>query len=209
MFLVDSDNPGMRIERHVPTMDHSMAGGHCEVRFDGCVVPDEAILGAVDEGFTYAQIRLGPARMTHCMRWLGAARRAHDIATARAVERTAFGHPLAELGMTQQMIADNEIDPGGLAGADPCGPAGTSIPERPARTSTSIGKTFVAEAVGRIVDRSVQMCGGLGVAEGPCRLARIYREVRPFRIYDGPSEVHRWAIARRAARRARTRPAAE
>jgi acyl-CoA dehydrogenase len=201
MFLVDLDTPGLTVERHIPTMDHSMAGGHCVVRFDGVSVPDEAILGELDEGFTYAQVRLGPARMTHCMRWLGAARRAHDIATARAVERHAFGRPLAEQGMIQQMIADNEID---IAASQAlilraCWDldSGASSAD-----STSIGKTFVAEAVGRIVDRSMQICGGLGVSED-LPIARIYREVRPFRIYDGPSEVHRWAIARRATRRAR------
>jgi len=77
MFLAPAGTPGLRVGRHVPTMDRSMVGGHCEVEFDGLVVPDEAVLGEVDEGFRYAQVRLGPARMTHVMRWLGAAVRAH------------------------------------------------------------------------------------------------------------------------------------
>lgn len=75
MFLVDAANPGMKIVRHIDTLDESMYGGHCEVVFDNCVVPDEAVLGEVDKGYDYAQVRLGPARMTHCMRWLGIARR--------------------------------------------------------------------------------------------------------------------------------------
>jgi alkylation response protein AidB-like acyl-CoA dehydrogenase len=201
MFLVDSDNPGMILERHVPTMDKSMAGGHCEVRFDDCQVPESAVLGELDEGFRYAGIRLGPARMTHCMRWLGAARRAHEMAIARAVERKAFAQPLAELGMTQKMIADSEIDIEASRGLilRACWELDQG---RSGSDSTSIAKTFVSEAVGRIVDRSVQIYGGLGVSED-LPLARIYREVRPFRVYDGPSEVHRWALAKRAARRVR------
>jgi len=200
MFLVEAGNPGMLIERHVPTMDKSMAGGHCEVRLDNCLVPDDAILGELDEGFQYAQVRLGPARMTHCMRWLGSARRAHELAVQRAVERKAFGSRLSELGMTQQMIADSEID---LAACRAlilraCWELDQALPSS---DSVSIAKTFVSEAIGRIVDRSVQISGGLGVSED-LPLARIYREVRPFRIYDGPSEVHRWALAKRAARRA-------
>jgi acyl-CoA dehydrogenase len=201
MFLVDADNPGLIVERHIPTMDKSMAGGHCEVRLDNCLVSDDAILGELDEGFRYAQVRLGPARMTHCMRWLGSARRAHELAVERAVHRKAFGSRLSELGMTQQMIADSEID---LAASRSlilraCWDLDQGLPSS---DSVSIAKTFVSEAIGRIVDRSVQIFGGLGVSED-LPLARIYREVRPFRIYDGPSEVHRWALAKRAARRAR------
>lgn len=201
MFLVPADNQGMRVDRHLPTMDKSMAGGHCEVRFERCVVGDDAVLGEVDEGFRYAQVRLGPARMTHCMRWLGAARRAHEVALDRTLDREAFGQPLSELGMAQHQIADSEID---LAASRALITAACWELDqgRDAGDSTSIAKTFVSEAVCRIVDRSVQLCGGLGVSED-LPLARIYREVRPFRIYDGPSEVHRWALAKRAVRRAR------
>ena len=199
MFLVDAQNPGMVVERHVPTMDKSMPGGHCEVRFSECVVPDSAVLGEIDEGFRYVGVRLGPARMTHCMRWLGAARRAHELAVARTVGRAAFGSRLADLGMAQQMIADSEIDFAASRGLilRACWELDQGLDSS---DSTSIAKTFVSEAVGRIVDRSVQLFGGLGVSED-FPLARIYREIRPFRIYDGPSEVHRWALAKRATRR--------
>jgi acyl-CoA dehydrogenase len=201
MFLVDATNPGLVVGRHIPTLDRSMAGGHCEVRFENCQVPDEAILGEVDEGFRYAQVRLGPARMTHCMRWLGTARRAHELAVSRSIERRAFGSSLAELGMTQQMIADSEIDLAASRGLirQACWELDQG---ETAADATAIAKTFVSEAVGRIVDRAVQIHGGLGVSED-LPLARIYREVRPFRIYDGPSEVHRWALAKRAIRRVR------
>lgn len=87
-----------------------MIGGHCEVTFEDLFVPDEAVLGEVDQGFAYAQVRLGPARMTHVMRWLGAARRGHDVAVARVAEREGFGSKLGDLGMIQKMVADNEID---------------------------------------------------------------------------------------------------
>lgn len=202
MFLAPAESPGLRVGRHISTLDRSMIGGHCEVFFEDLFVPDENVLGEVGQGYAGAQVRLGPARMTHVMRWLGAARRGHDIAVAHSAQRKAFGSRLGDLGMVQKMIADNEIDiaatrallmracwelDNGGDGAD----------------STSIAKTYAAEAVGRIVDNAVQICGGLGVSED-LPLARLSREVRPFRVYDGPSEVHRWAIAKRAVRRART-----
>ncbi|WP_433716226.1 acyl-CoA dehydrogenase family protein [Nocardia sp. CA-084685] len=196
MFLTPADAAGLHVGRHIPTADRSMLGGHCEVTFEDLMVPDSAVLGAVDRGFEYAQVRLGPARMTHVMRWLGAARRGHDIAVHHVARREAFGAKLGDLGMIQKMVADNEID---IA-------ATRSLLVRAcweldrggaASNATSIAKTFAAEAIFRIVDRSAQMCGGLGVAED-LPLARLAREVRPFRVYDGPSEVHRWAIAKRS-----------
>ncbi|WP_067678482.1 acyl-CoA dehydrogenase family protein [Nocardia miyunensis] len=204
MFLAPADTPGIRVERHIETLDRSMIGGHCEVFFDDVLVPDSAVLGAVDRGFEYAQVRLGPARMTHVMRWLGAARRGHDVAVDHVADRQGFGSRLGDLGMIQKMIADNEID---IAATRALLTRACWELDRgePAANATSIAKTFAAEAIFRIVDRSVQMCGGLGVS-GDLPLARLSREVRPFRIYDGPSEVHRWAIAKRAvgaARRAR------
>jgi acyl-CoA dehydrogenase len=200
MFLVDAGNPGMKIVRHIETLDESLFGGHIEILFDGCVVPEDAVLGEVDEGFRYAQVRLGPARMTHCMRWLGIARRAQDLALARAAQRRAFGERLGDLGMIQQMIADNEIDIAATRGLITQACWELDVHGR-ANQSTSIAKTFSAEAIWRVVDRSVQICGALGVS-GDILLSRFLREVRPFRIYDGPSETHRWSIARRALRRA-------
>jgi acyl-CoA dehydrogenase len=198
MFLVDAGTPGFEIVRQIGSLDHTFPGGHCEVRFQRCRVGPEAVLGGVDEGFRYAQVRLAPARLTHCMRWLGIARRALDIAGRLALERESGGKPLAEHQMVQAMLADSAtdlhasrlmiwhaawvLDSGGRASGE-----------------TSIAKTFVAEAVNRVVDRAVQICGSLGVSED-LPLGLFYREVRPFRIYDGPSEVHRAAIARRFLR---------
>ncbi|MEU2916456.1 acyl-CoA dehydrogenase family protein [Streptomyces massasporeus] len=199
MFLVDTDRPGMAIERDIDTLDEGLFAGHSEIVFDGCVVGDEQVLGEVDRGFEYAQVRLAPARLTHCMRWLGLARRAQDIALERASTREAFGSRLAELGMIQQHLADSEID---IAAGRALIHHTAWVLDSGARGAqeSSIAKIFVAEAVGRVVDRSVQICGALGISSD-IPLSRFLREVRAFRIYDGPSETHRWAIARRAVSR--------
>src|SRR2546426_5924054 len=110
MFLTDMEAPGIRIARIIDTIDSSFAGGHAEVVFEQCRIPAAQILGELGQGLRYAQVRLAPARLTHCMRWLGAARRAHDIAVERSVDRELFGLRLADHGMAQQLIADNEID---------------------------------------------------------------------------------------------------
>jgi acyl-CoA dehydrogenase len=203
MLLVDADNPGMTITGHARTIDGVALGGHCQVRFAGAFVSDDAVLGSPGEGFRYAQVRLAPARLTHCMRWLGAARRAHEIALARSVSREVFGAPLAEHGMAQQMIADNEIE---LAAARALlWQVAWQVARGDKSTeASSRAKVFISETVSRVVDRSVQLCGGLGTSEEMV-VGRIYADVRAFRIYDGASEVHRMSIAKRAARRARAR----
>jgi acyl-CoA dehydrogenase len=204
MFLVDADTPGMSVTRVIDTVDSSFSGGHAEVVFDECDVAADAVLGRPDEGFRYAQVRLGPARLTHCMRWLGLATRAHDIAVGYAARRRVFGSVLGELGMAQAQIADNEIDI--AASRALIWQAAWALDNgRPGRQETSVAKVFVAEAVGRVLDRSVQLCGALGVS-ADLPLARFLGEVRPFRIYDGPSEVHRMSLARRAIRRAAQDP---
>jgi acyl-CoA dehydrogenase len=197
MFLVDADNPGVEVVRTIGSLDQGTIGGHGELVFDHCLVGNDAVLGEVGLGFRHAQARLGPARLTHCMRWLGLARRARDLALARAKEREAFGTRLSDLGMVQLMLADTEID---LAASRGLIWHAAWLLDRGERATqeTSIAKTFVAEAVNRIVDRSVQICGALGISDD-LPLSRYLREVRSFRIYDGPSETHRWSIARRAA----------
>jgi acyl-CoA dehydrogenase len=107
MFLLPTDTPGFRIGAHARTIDQVSVGGHCEVAFDDVRLPNDAVLGEPGAGFRYAQVRLAPARLTHCMRWLGAARRAHEIAVARSAHRNLFGRRLGEHGMTQQAIADS------------------------------------------------------------------------------------------------------
>jgi acyl-CoA dehydrogenase len=198
MFLVDAGNPGMRIERVIGAVDRSFPGGHAEVVFDDCRVAGDAVLGEVGQGFHFAQVRLAPARLTHCMRWLGVARRALDHALERASEREAFGQRLGDLGMVQERIAQSVIDiETSRLLIWRC--AWALDRGEPARHESSLAKAHVAEAVGRVVDRAVQICGSLGVSED-LPLARLLAEVRPFRIYDGPTEAHHWAIARRALR---------
>ena len=198
MFLVDAQTPGFTVVRHIQSLDQTFLGGHCEVQLEGCRIGPEAVLGEVDEGFRYAQVRLAPARLTHCMRWLGIARRSLEIAAGWALDRHSEGKPLGEHQMVQAMLADSRID---LHAARLMiwHAAWVLDSGGSARDETSIAKVFVAEAVGRVVDRAVQICGALGVSEY-LPLGLFYREVRPFRIYDGASEVHRASIARRLLR---------
>jgi acyl-CoA dehydrogenase len=199
MFLVETDNPGFRIVRKVPTLDTVSPGGHCEIDFVDCEVGDDAVLGEAGKGFEYAQVRLGPARLTHCMRWLGAARRALEHAVAYAQRREAFGVRLAEHQGVQWPVADSAIE---LHAARLMiwHAAWLLDHGEPARHETSMTKVFVAETIDRVIDRALQICGSQGIAED-LPIAMLYRESRPFRIYDGPSEVHRMSIARRVFRR--------
>ena len=201
MFLSPMAAPGIRVERVLDTLDQYMSGGHAVVRLDGLRVPESAVLGKVGEGFRYAQVRLAPARLTHCMRWLGAARRTHDIATDYARRRVAFGKPLGEHEGVGFMLADNEMD---LHTSRLVIWHAAWVLDQGHRGGheSSMAKVICSEAIGRVVDRSMQILGGLGITDDTI-VARLYREVRPFRIYDGPSEVHRWSIARRVLRDAR------
>lgn len=199
MFLVPAGHPGMEVTRHVPTIDTGFAGGHGEIVITDCEVGEDAVLGEVGRGFNDAQVRLGPARLTHCMRWLGAARRAHETAAAYVRTRPMLGSTLGEQGMAQRMVAENEIDIAASRGL--IWRAAWMLDQgQPARQETSVAKAFVAEAAYRVIDRSVQLCGGFGVShDSP--LPRLLQDVRPFRIYDGPTETHYWAVGRRALRR--------
>ncbi|MCT9819745.1 acyl-CoA dehydrogenase family protein [Microbacterium sp. W1N] len=202
MLLTPLTADGIRIGPAIGTIEAAIAGGHPHVRFEGVFVPDADVLGAPGEGFRYAQVRLGPARLTHCMRWLGLARRAFDISLDRAGARSLFGAQLSELGLAQALIADSAID---IATSDAVIDAAARALDddtdggRAGAALSSIAKVHCSEAVYRVIDRAVQLCGGDGVSSG-LPLIQYLNEVRPFRIYDGSSETHRWAIARRAAR---------
>ena len=198
MFLADMDTPGIEVVRAMNSLDTAFPGGHAVVRFNNLRVPAGDILGEPGKGFRYAQVRLAPARLTHCMRWLGAARRAHDIASGYAGTREVFGQRLVAHEGVGFMLADNEIDIRmsrlsiwHTAWVLDQGARGT--------TESSIAKVFCSEAIWRVVDRCVQVMGGQGVTDETL-VERIFREVRGFRIYDGPSEVHRWSLAQRIAR---------
>lgn len=195
MFLADLPCEGFSIHRQIDSMDSSFTGGHAEVRLENMRVPASSVLGEVGAGFRYAQVRLVPARLTHCMRWLGAARRAHDIAVAHASHRVAFGQPIARHEGIGFMLADNEIDMHttrlGVWHA-----AWLLDQGQRGNKESSMIKVHASEAIYRIADRCVQVLGGLGLT-ADTEVERIFRDVRAFRIYDGPSEVHRWSIARR------------
>ncbi len=195
LFLADRETPGIRIERIISSLDSSFVGGHAEVVFEKCRVPAQQVLGEIGQGFRYAQLRLAPARLTHCMRWLGAARRAHDIALDYARKRQAFGKPIGEHEGVGFMLADNEIDLH-MARLVIWHTAWLLDQGKTARHESSLAKVFCSEALFRVADRCVQVLGGKGLTEDTV-VESIFRELRAFRIYDGPSEVHRWAIARR------------
>ena len=195
MFLADMDQPGIRIVRTMDSLDQGFAGGHAVVEFDGLQVPAFDILGEPGQGFRYAQIRLAPARLTHCMRWLGAARRAQDIALAYATKRQAFGKTLAQHEGVGFMLADNDMDIR-TSRLTIWHTAWLLDEGHRAGTESSIAKVVCSEAIYRTADRCVQILGGQGVT-GETIVERIFREVRSFRIYDGPSEVHRWSLAQK------------
>jgi acyl-CoA dehydrogenase len=195
MFLTDMDRPGIKLERNIHAMDACFTGGHGVLRFTDLRIPVADVLGEVGLGFRYAQVRLAPARLTHCMRWLGQARRAHDVALEYARRRQAFGKPLAEHEGVGFMLADNDIDLH-TARLHIWHTAWMLDQGKKCNFESSRAKVVCSEALWRVVDRSVQMLGGQGVtAESP--LMRIFTDMRAFRIYDGPSEVHRWSMARK------------
>ena len=195
MFLVDMDAPGFRIDRMLDTIDSNSPGGHAEVSFDRVRVTPDRVLGEVGQGFRNAQVRLGPARLTHCMRWLGAARRCQAIAVEHARRRHSFGKTLGEHQGVGFMLADNDIDLH-LSRLAIWHTAWLLDQHDKARDETSMTKVFCSEALGRVIDRCVQILGAIGITRDTV-VERIYRDIRPFRIYDGPSEVHRHVLARR------------
>lgn len=198
MFLVDLPDPAIRIERVLETIDSSMPGGHSVVAIDGLRVPPDQILGAPGEGFSYAQVRLSPARLSHCMRWHGAATRANEIATDYACRRSAFGKQLIDHEGVGFMLAENLIDLkqaelmiDWCADALDAGGLGTA--------ESSMTKVSVSEALMRVADRCVQVMGGTGVSRDTI-VEQVFREIRAFRIYDGPTEVHKWSLAKKVKR---------
>ncbi|WP_294080794.1 acyl-CoA dehydrogenase family protein [Sphingomonas sp.] len=204
MFLVDLPDPAITVERVLDTIDSSMPGGHAVVRIDNLRVPADQMLGHSGEGFKYAQIRLAPARLSHCMRWLGACIRANEIATDYACRRHAFGKPLIDHEGVGFMLAENLID---LKQAelmiDWC--AGVLDAGEQGGAESSMAKVAVSEALMRVADRCVQAMGGTGVT-GDTIVEQVFREIRAFRIYDGPTEVHKWSLAKKIKRNRKVVP---
>lgn len=198
MFLVDLPDPAIRID-HIPnTIDNSMPGGHAVLTIDNLRIPANQMLGEAGEGFKYAQVRLSPARLSHCMRWLGACIRANEIATDYANRREAFRKPLIDHEGVGFMLAENLIDLKQAElmidwCADVLDSGEMGVPE------SSMAKVAVSEGLMRVADRCVQVMGGTGVTDDTI-VEQVFREIRAFRIYDGPTEVHKWSLAKKIRR---------
>jgi acyl-CoA dehydrogenase len=205
MIIVPTDTPGYEMVREVPVMGEHSEGGHCELRFVDCRVPRENLLGQRGDGFKIAQQRLGPGRITHCMRWIGVAQRAFELMLARALERETRGQKLAEFQSVQNWIADSAAELHGFR-LMTLHAAWKMDSEQDARTEISLIKFVGGRVLHDVLDRAIQVHGALGFSKDS-PLESWYREARAARIYDGPDEVHRMVVARQilkdfAARRA-------
>lgn len=199
LFLCEGNTPGIEIERVMNTMDRNYVEGHGVVRFDDLTLPASAVLGEVGQALRYAQLRLAPARLTHCMRWLGAASRAQSIAVEHARTRTGFGKPIGEHQGVGFMIADNEIalQQCRLAIWWACWALDSGAK---GRHESSMVKAYVSEELFKVADRCVQILGGIGISD-ETPVGMIFSDIRAFRLYDGPTEVHKHAIARQVLRK--------
>jgi acyl-CoA dehydrogenase len=200
MILVPTDAPGYELVRRIPVMGHEGRGWgtHCETRFTNVRVPRDNVLGAPGEGFRLAQKRLGPGRIHHVMRWLGQMQRAFDLMCAYSLERTTFGEALASKQTVQNWIAESaaEIQACRLMTMQ----AAQKIDDGDeARVEISLIKFYAARVLNEVIDRAIQVHGGLGMTEDT-PLASMWRAARAGRIYDGPDEVHKMVVARRILR---------
>jgi acyl-CoA dehydrogenase len=193
-FLFHRDQPGWRIVRRIPIMGPEEHGGHCEIEFDGLEVPRENLLMGEGDGLKLTQIRLGTARLTHCMRWLGLARRSVEIAGGYVRERDSFGMKLADRESVQIKLADAAmaIEIGRLLTMR----AAVRLDSGDfARKQISMAKIYVADALHLAVDSAVQLCGARGYSKDTV-LEWIYRYARQARLVDGASEVHKMVLSR-------------
>jgi acyl-CoA dehydrogenase len=197
MILVPTDTKGFHLVRPVSVMGHSSGGGHCEIRYEDCRVPITSTLGPEGGGFMIAQARLGPGRIHHCMRAIGAAERAIELMCKRANTRVAFGEPLAKKQFVQEMIATSriEVDQARLMTLYAAWKM-DAVGKREARQEISMIKVIAANVVMQVLDRAIQVHGALGVSDDT-PLAGMWRALRMLRLADGPDEVHKMVIARR------------
>ncbi|WP_353582152.1 acyl-CoA dehydrogenase family protein [Microbispora sp. NRRL B-24597] len=201
MVLVPTDTPGVTVVRDVPVFGRHDQHGHCEVVYDNVRVPVSNILGEEGAGFAIAQARLGPGRIHHCMRALGASERALGLMVSRAQSRVAFGKPLAEQGVVQAQIAESRIaiDQARLL----CQYASKITDEhgnKAAAPYVSAAKVSVPRVALDVIDRAIQVHGGAGVSDD-VPLAAMYGWHRAMRIFDGPDEVHVRTIAKAELRK--------
>lgn len=195
LFLVPADTPGYRVVRDIGMVTGYQIGGHAEILLQDCEVGDDAVLGEPGQGLAHAQLRLEPARLSHCMRYIGRARRALETAQAYVAQRESFGARLADLQQVQAMIADSHIDlhASRLMTLDCAARMDAGLP---VKQHSAMTKVFVSDAVNHVADRAVQMMGALGLSDDT-PVSMIWQEMRPFRIYDGANELHRATLARR------------
>src|SRR5436190_11888643 len=193
-FLYHGDDPGWRIVRRIPIMGPQEHGGVCELEFDGLEVPEEHRLLEEGDGLRLTQMRLGPARLTHCMRWTGLARRCLEIAQAYVSDRKAFGTKLAERESVQMMLGEvaKDIDIGRLLVMR----AAWKLDQGDkAQAAISMAKIHVADTLHKAADTAIQLCGAKGYSKDTV-LDWIYRYARCARLVDGASEVHKMVLAR-------------
>jgi len=193
-FLFDRDQPGWRIVRRIPIMGPEEHGGHCELDFDGLEIADENRLMNVGDGLKYTQVRLGPARLTHCMRWLGLARRSMAIASDYVSNREGHGQKLAERESVQWLLGEAamQIEIGRLLVMR----AAAKLDQGDfARKEVSMAKVAVADVLHQAVDTAIQLNGARGYSKDT-PLEWIYRYARQARLVDGASEVHKMVLAR-------------
>jgi len=193
-FLFHGDQPGSEIVRRIPIMGPEEHGGHCELRFDGLEIPDEDRLMEVGQGLKATQIRLGTARLTHCMRWLGMAKRAIEICSGYVRERESFGTTLAEHEGVQWMLGEAamEIQVGRLLTMH----AAWKLDQGDfARQEVSMAKVAVADVLHKAIDTAIQLMGAKGYSKDT-RLDWMYRYARQARLVDGASEVHKMVLSR-------------
>ena len=194
MFLVPTDAPGYEFVREVEIMGSHGPGGHCELKFHDVEIPETMVLGKIAHGFRLSQERLGPARLTHCMRWTGMARRSMDIARTYAQDRHLFGSKLAEHQGIQWMFADcaRQIEAGMLMTMK----AAWQLEQgQDIRHLASMAKWHVSETLCNSIDTAIQICGGTGYSRD-MPLELFYRDARAARLADGPSEVHKMVLGR-------------
>jgi len=193
-FLYDRDQPGWSILRRIPIMGPEEHGGHCELEFDGLEIPDENRLMEVGDGLKVTQIRLGTARLTHCMRWLGMARRALEIAHPYIQKRMSFGQLLKEHEGVQWLVGEAAmaIEVGRLLTLR----AAQALDRgSKARSEVSMAKIQVSETLHKAIDTAIQLMGARGYSKDT-PLEWMYRYARQARLVDGASEVHKMVLAR-------------
>lgn len=200
MIIVPTDNPGFNLVRNIPVMGHTGGGysSHAEVLFQSCRVPQTNLLGPEGQGFAIAQERLGPGRIHHCMRWLGVCNRAFELMCRRAKERiiSPDGQTLATKQIIQAMIAESaaQIQAARLMTLHAAWQI-DNLGQKAARVDISLIKFFVADVMQKVVDRALQVHGGLGMTDDTI-IAYFFRHERAARIYDGTDEVHKMSVAR-------------